>query len=192
MAYALNKVMLIGNLGKDPEVRYTQDGRPIANLTIATSDSWNDKQGQRQERTEWHRVVIFGKLAEIAQQYLTKGQKIYIEGKLQTRKWTDQQGADRYTTEVMISGFDGQLIMLSPRGGGGGGGGGGFGGPPQDAGGYGAPAQGGGGPQGGFDAPDPGFGGGSPPAAGAPAKSKPAAGPSDFNETPDFDDDIPF
>ena len=112
----INKVILIGNLGNDPEVRYTAGGTAIANLSIATSESWRDKQtGQQQEKTEWHRVVIFGKLAEIAQQYLRKGSKVYIEGKLQTRKWQDQQGNDRYTTEIAIDGFNGQMQMLDSR-----------------------------------------------------------------------------
>jgi single-strand DNA-binding protein len=112
MSRSLNKVQLIGNVGQEPEVRFTQDGRPIANLSIATSDTWNDKQGQKQEKTEWHRVVVFGKLAEIIQQYVHKGSKLFIEGKLQTRKWTDNQGQDKYTTEIVIQQFGGQMIML--------------------------------------------------------------------------------
>lgn len=115
MAYSLNKCQIIGNLGKDPEMRYTQDGKPIASLSIATSESWTDKQGQKQERTEWHRVSIFGKLAEIVQQYAHKGSKVYIEGKLQTKKWTDQQGQDRYTTEIILSGFQSQFIILDSK-----------------------------------------------------------------------------
>ncbi|RME61078.1 single-stranded DNA-binding protein [Candidatus Parcubacteria bacterium] len=108
----LNKVQLIGRLGKDPEVRYASHGNAIANLSVATSEQWNDRQtGQRQERTEWHRVVLFGKLAEIAAQYLRKGQQVYLEGKLQTRKWTDQNGMDRYTTEVVVD-QRGTMIML--------------------------------------------------------------------------------
>lgn len=131
MAGSVNKVILIGNLGADPEIRHTQDGRPIANLSIATSDSWRDKNtGERKEKTEWHRVVIFSEgLAKIVEQYLKKGSKVYIEGQLQTRKWQDQSGNDKYTTEVVISGFNGTLTMLDGRnseGGGGGGGGGGF------------------------------------------------------------------
>ncbi|MBF0358635.1 MAG: single-stranded DNA-binding protein [Magnetococcales bacterium] len=122
MSRSLNKVQLIGNVGQEPEIRFTQDGRPIATLSIATSDTWNDKQGQKQEKTEWHRVVAFGKLAEIIQQYVKKGSKLFLEGKLQTRKWTDKDGQDRYTTEIVISGFDGQMIMLDGRGQGGGGG----------------------------------------------------------------------
>lgn len=104
MARGINKVILIGNLGQDPEVRFTQGGTAVANINIATSDSWLDRNnGQRQERTEWHRVILFKKTAEIAQQYLKKGSKVYIEGRLQTRKWQDQSGQDRYTTEVVAS-----------------------------------------------------------------------------------------
>ncbi|NVJ65436.1 MAG: single-stranded DNA-binding protein [Gammaproteobacteria bacterium] len=115
----INKVILVGNLGKDPEVRYTPDGRAIANLTLATSETWKDKNtGQQQEKTEWHRVVIFGKLAEIAGEYLRKGSQVYLEGKLQTRKWQDQSGADRYTTEVVLD-FNGVMQMLGGRQGGG-------------------------------------------------------------------------
>jgi len=103
MARGINKVILVGTLGRDPEVRYAANGNAIANLSVATSEHWTDKQtGQRQERTEWHRVVLFGKLAEVAAQYLRKGQQVYLEGKLQTRKWTDQNGMDRYTTEVVV------------------------------------------------------------------------------------------
>ena len=107
MAGSVNKVILIGNLGKDPEIRRTQDGRPIANLRIATSESWRDKAtGERKEKTEWHRVVIFNEdLCKIAEQYLKKGSKVYIEGALQTRKWQDQSGQDRYSTEVVLQGF---------------------------------------------------------------------------------------
>ena len=116
MARGVNKVILIGNLGGDPDVRFTPNGSAVANLNVATSESWTDKNtGQRQDRTEWHRVVVFGKLAEICQQYLRKGSKVYLEGKLQTRKWQDQQGQDRYTTEVVIDGFGGQMQMLDSR-----------------------------------------------------------------------------
>ena len=111
----LNKVMLIGNLGADPEMRNTQSGDPIAHLRLATSEKWKDKQGQKQEKTEWHRVVIFGKVAEIAEKYLRKGSKVYIEGKIQTRKWQDPSGADKYTTEVVLSGFDGKMVMLGGK-----------------------------------------------------------------------------
>ncbi len=123
MAGSVNKVILVGNLGKDPEVRRTQDGRPIVNLSVATSDTWRDKAtGERKEKTEWHRVVIFNEgLAKVAEQYLKKGAKVYIEGQLQTRKWTDQGGAEKYTTEVVLQGFNSALTMLDGRGGGGGG-----------------------------------------------------------------------
>ena len=115
MARGVNKVILVGNLGNDPEVRFTPNGSAIANLNLATSESWKDRNtGQQQERTEWHRVVIFGKLAEIAQQYLRKGSKVYIEGKLQTRKWQGQDGQDRYTTEVVVD-ITGQMQMLDSR-----------------------------------------------------------------------------
>lgn len=118
MARGVNKVILIGNLGDDPDVRFTGQGAAVANLSLATSDAWKDKNtGQQQEKTEWHRVVIFGKLAEIAQQYLNKGSKVYIEGKLQTRKWQDKDGHDRYTTEVVVDPFHGQLQMLDSAGG---------------------------------------------------------------------------
>jgi single-strand DNA-binding protein len=121
MAGSVNKVILIGNLGADPEIRRTQDGRPIANLRVATSDSWRDKAtGERREKTEWHRVVIFNEgLCRIAEQYLKKGSKVYLEGSLQTRKWTDQQGVERYSTEVVLQGFNAQLTMLDRAGGGG-------------------------------------------------------------------------
>ncbi len=124
MAGSVNKVILIGNLGADPEIRRTQDGRPIVNLRLATSETWRDKTtGERRERTEWHRVVIFNEaLAKVAEQYLKKGAKIYIEGQLQTRKWQDQQGQDRYSTEVVLQGFSSQLTMLDRVGGGGAGG----------------------------------------------------------------------
>ena len=120
MAGSVNKVILIGNLGADPEIRYTQDNRPIAHIRVATSDTWRDKAtGERKERTEWHRVVIFSEgLAKIAQQYLKKGSKVYVEGQLQTRKWQDQSGQDKYTTEVVIQRFRGDLTLLDSRGGG--------------------------------------------------------------------------
>ena len=121
MAGSVNKVILIGNLGRDPEIRSTQDGTKVANLSIATSESWRDKSsGERREKTEWHRVVIFNeKLAEVAQKYVRKGSKIYVEGQLSTRKWTDQSGQERYTTEVVIPRFGGALTMLDGRSGGG-------------------------------------------------------------------------
>jgi single-strand DNA-binding protein len=117
MAGSVNKVILVGNLGKDPEIRATQDGREIANLTLATSESWKDRNtGERREKTEWHRVVIFSEgLVNIARNYLRKGAKVYIEGALQTRKWTDQSGQDRYTTEVVLQGFGATLTMLDGK-----------------------------------------------------------------------------
>jgi len=125
MAGSVNKVILIGNLGADPDIKRTQDGRPIANLSVATSESWRDKNtGERREKTEWHRVVIFNEgLCKIAENYLKKGSKVYIEGQLQTRKWTDQSGQDKYSTEVVLQGFNGNLTMLDGRSEGGGGGG---------------------------------------------------------------------
>jgi len=117
----VNKVIIVGNLGQDPEVRYTPGGAAITNISIATSDSWKDKNsGQMQEKTEWHRVVFFGKLAEIAGEYLRKGSQVYVEGKLQTRKWQDKQGQDKYTTEIVVDGFNGVMQMLGGRGDGGG------------------------------------------------------------------------
>ena len=131
MAGSVNKVILVGNLGADPEIRRTQDGRPIANLRIAnlnlaTSESWRDKMsGERKEKTEWHRVVIFNEgLCKVAEQYLKKGAKVYLEGALQTRKWTDQQGVEKYSTEVVVNKFKGELTMLGGRDGGAGAGGG--------------------------------------------------------------------
>ena len=122
MAGSVNKVILIGNLGADPEIRRTQDGRPIANLRVATSESWRDKAtGERKEKTEWHRVVIFSEgLCKIAEQYLKKGSKVYLEGQLQTRKWQDKDGQDKYSTEVVLQGFNSQLTMLDRASGGGG------------------------------------------------------------------------
>ena len=171
MAGSVNKVILIGNLGADPEVRSFQNGGKVCNLRIATSETWKDKNtGERREKTEWHTVAIFQEgLVRIAEQYLKKGSKVYIEGKLQTRKWQDQSGADRYSTEVVLNGFDGTLTMLDGRseGGGGGnygggGGGGGYGG--GNDGGYGGGNSGGGG------------GGGAPSGGGGG----------------DMDDEIPF
>jgi single-strand DNA-binding protein len=109
----VNKVILVGNLGRDPEVRYTKDGTAVANLNLATTETWNDGSGQRQERTEWHKVVAWGKLAEIAKEYLSKGKQVYIEGRLQTRSWEDKEGVKRYTTEVKAD----QMVMLGGRGG---------------------------------------------------------------------------
>ncbi len=163
----VNKVIIVGNLGNDPEVRYSNNGAAIANISVATSDTWKDKNtGEKQERTEWHRIVMFNRLGEIAGEYLKKGSKVYIEGKLQTRKWQDQQGQDRYTTEIVAD----QMQMLDSRGGGMGQGGGGGGFQQQ------APQQNqyGGGQQGGGQQ-----GGGQ----------KPQSAPQPAN---DFDDDIPF
>ena len=144
MAGSVNKVILIGNLGRDPEVRSFQNGGKVCNLRIATSENWKDKNtGERREKTEWHTVAIFNEgLVRIAEQYLKKGSKVYIEGQLQTRKWQDQSGADRYSTEVVLQGFGGTLTMLDGRdGGGGGGGGGGY----DQGGGYGGGSSSGGG-----------------------------------------------
>jgi single-strand DNA-binding protein len=118
MAGSVNKVIILGNLGKDPEIRRTQDGKPICNLTVATSESWKDKSsGERKEKTEWHRVVIFSEpLCKVAEQYLKKGSKVYIEGALQTRKWTDQSGLEKYSTEVVLQGFNSALTMLDGPG----------------------------------------------------------------------------
>ena len=167
MAGSVNKVILVGNLGRDPEVRSTQDGTQIANLSLATSETWRDRQsGERKERTEWHRVVIFNEnLVKIAQQYLKKGSKVYLEGQLQTRKYTDKDGHEKYSTEVVLPRFRGELTMLDGRGDGGGGMGGG------DSGGY----EGGGGSTG---------GGGGRSSGGRPAGGG--------GKGQDFDDEIPF
>ncbi len=126
MAGSVNKVILVGNLGKDPEVRRMQSGDPVVNLSLATSETWRDKaSGERKEKTEWHRVVIFNKnLAEVAEKYLRKGAKVYVEGSLQTRKWTDKDGAEKYSTEIVLQNFRGELTMLDTKGEGGGSGGG--------------------------------------------------------------------
>jgi single-strand DNA-binding protein len=138
MARGVNKVILVGNLGADPEVRYMPNGGAVANVTVATTESWKDKQsGENQEKTEWHRVVFFARLAEIVGEYLKKGSQIYVEGRLQTRKWQDKNGQDRYTTEIVAN----EMQMLGGRGGGGNAGGGNFGGGGQPSGG-GAPAGG--------------------------------------------------
>ena len=179
MAGSVNKVILVGNLGRDPEVRSTQDGTKIVNFTLATSERWRDRSsGEQRERTEWHRVVIFNEnLARIAEQYLRKGSSVYVEGQLQTRKWTDQNGQEKYTTEVVLQRFRGELTLLGGRGeGGGGGGGGGYGGGDDFGGGYGG-GQSGGGQSGG------GQGGGGRSGGGGPA---PMGGPGDL------DDEIPF
>ncbi len=173
MSGSVNKVILIGNLGADPDVRSLNDGSPVANLSVATNRRWTDRtSGERKERTEWHRVVIFDeKLVEIAQNYLRKGSKLYLEGELQTRKWTDAEGAEKYTTEVVLAKFRGQLTMLDSRA-------------ESEALGPapGGPAPGGPAP-GGPAAGGPAAGG---PAAGGPAAGGPAAGGGDL------DDDIPF
>jgi single-strand DNA-binding protein len=162
MAGSVNKVILVGNLGKDPEIRLTQDGRPIANLSIATSETWRDKStGERKEKTEWHRVVIFSEpLCKIVEQYLKKGAKVYIEGALQTRKWTDQSGVEKYSTEVVLQGFNSTLTML-------GGGGGSFGGD------------------------DSGGDFGAERSVSSPPRRAVAAG-AGGRSTSDMDDDIPF
>ena len=130
MAGSVNKVILVGNLGKDPEVRRMTSGEPVVNLSVATSETWKDKSsGERKEKTEWHRVVIFNEnLAKVAEQYLKKGAKVYLEGALQTRKWTDKDGAENYSTEIVLNRFNGTMVMLDGRSGGGSGGDGGFGG----------------------------------------------------------------
>jgi single-strand DNA-binding protein len=143
MAGSVNKVILVGNLGRDPEVRHTQDGSKIVHLSVATSERWRDRNsGENRERTEWHRVVIFNeRLGEIAEKYLSKGRTVYLEGQLQTRKWTDQSGQERYTTEVVLQRFRGELTLLGGRGDEAGYGGG----PPDDDEGRGPPSSGGGG-----------------------------------------------
>ena len=177
MAGSVNKVILVGNLGRDPEIRTFQNGGKVCNLRIATSETWKDKQsGERKERTEWHSVAVFQEgLVRVCEQYLKKGSKVYIEGKLQTRKWQDQSGADRYTTEVVLQGYDGNLTMLDgPSGGGGGGGGGGT---------YGGSSGGdyGGDYGGGYDSgPSQGGGMGGGGGGGGRAPSR------------DIDDEIPF
>jgi single-strand DNA-binding protein len=172
MAGSVNKVILIGNLGKDPEIRTVQDGTKIVNLTLATSETWNDKMsGERKEKTEWHRVVIFNdRVADVAERYLKKGAKVYVEGSLQTRKWTDQSGQEKYTTEVVIGRFKGELTMLDTRGGGGGemGEGGSY--TPRER----APAR-------------AAAGGGAARGAGAPSWDAPRG-----SAASDLDDEIPF
>ena len=165
MAGSVNKVILVGNLGKDPEIRRTQDGRPIANLSVATSETWRDKAtGERKEKTEWHRVVIFNEgLCKVAEQYLKKGAKIYVEGALQTRKWTDQSGVEKYSTEVVLQGFNSTLTMLDGRSGGGGGS---------------------------FGEEQGGDFGSSGPVSSAPRRPVAAGGGGSRNS--DMDDDIPF
>jgi single-strand DNA-binding protein len=181
MSGSVNKVILVGNLGADPEVRRMQDGRPVVNLRLATSENWRDKNsGERRERTEWHRVVIFNEgLAKVAENYLRKGSKVYVEGQLQTRKWQDQSGQDRYSTEVVLQGFNGSLTMLDGRGEGGAGGGGRSGG----GGGYIDQGGGSGYDQGGYDQGGGGYGGGSSSGGGGGGFGGPGG---------DMDDEIPF
>ncbi len=188
MAGSVNKVILIGNLGADPEVRRTQDGRPIANLNIATSETWRDRNsGERKEKTEWHRVVIFNEgLCKVAEQYLKKGAKVYIEGALQTRKWQDQNGQDKYSTEIVLQGFNSTLTMLDGRGEGGGGG-------SFEGGGRGGRSGGGdfgGGDYGGDDYGQPSSQGSSRGGSGGRGGGSPAGGGGNFSR--DLDDDIPF
>jgi single-strand DNA-binding protein len=182
MAGSVNKVILVGNLGKDPEVRSTQDGSKIVNLTLATSETWNDRtSGERKEKTEWHKVVIFNdRTADVAEKYLKKGAKIYVEGSLQTRKWTDQSGQERYTTEIVIGRFNGALTMLDTRSGGG------------EGGGYSGGSEGGSvGGGGGYTPRERAPTGAARPAGGA-ARSG-AGGPSwDAPKGGDLDDEIPF
>jgi single-strand DNA-binding protein len=137
---SVNKVILIGNLGRDPEIRYTQSGDPIANFSIATNEAWTDKSGQKQERTEWHRVEVFGRTAQVARDYLTKGRSVYIEGTIRYDEWTDKDGNKRNTTKIRVSGPNSRLVLLGGRGEGGGGGGGGERGPGSGPAAEGAPA----------------------------------------------------
>ncbi len=189
----VNKVILVGNLGNDPEVRYMPNGNAVANLSLATSESWKDQQGQVQERTEWHRLTMYRRLAEIAGEYLKKGSQIYVEGKLQTRKWQDQQGQDKYTTEIIVD----QMQMLGGRNNNGGGNQGGYNqGNNQNQGGYnqGNNQNQGGGNQGGYNQNQGGNngggnqGGGNQNQGGQNAGKNPPMAEPDF----DFDDDIPF
>jgi len=175
MAGSVNKVILVGNLGRDPEVRYAQDGNKIVNFTLATSETWRDRQsGERRERTEWHRVVVFNdRLGDVAEKYLKKGSKVYLEGALQTRKWTGNDGQERYTTEIVLQRFRGELTMLDTRGGGGGGG-------DYDSGGYG----------GGGDAPD--WTGGGNDFGGGGSSNGNAGGGGGSAPGGDLDDEIPF
>jgi single-strand DNA-binding protein len=180
MAGSVNKVILVGNLGKDPEVRTTQDGSKIVNLTLATSETWNDRgSGERKERTEWHRVVIFNdRIGDVAERFLRKGRKVYIEGALQTRKWTDQQGQERYTTEVVIGRFRGELVLLDSNRG-------------EEGGSFEGPS-GGMGAGGGGGYRDRAAPGGRGPSAGG-GRSGSGSGPSwDAPRGGDLDDEIPF
>jgi single-strand DNA-binding protein len=180
MAGSVNKVILVGNLGRDPEIRSTNDGTRIANLNLATSESWRDRNsGERKERTEWHRVVIFNdKLVEIAEKYLRKGSKIYVEGALQTRKWTDQQGQEKYSTEVVLQKFRGELTMLDGASGGRGQGAGGGAGESFDEGSFsGSPGD------------SPRYGGTGSPGGGAGGGTR---GRNADLDNADLDDEIPF
>jgi single-strand DNA-binding protein len=174
MAGSVNKVILVGNLGRDPEIRSTNDGTRIANLNLATSENWRDRvSGERKERTEWHRVVIFNeRLVEIAEKYLRKGSKIYVEGALQTRKWTDQQGQEKYSTEVVLQRFRGELTMLDGAGGGRG--------------------QGGGAGEGDYEEGFGGTGGGGYNTARAAAPAGGMGGGPGRARNDDLDDEIPF
>ena len=185
MARGINKVILVGNLGADPETRAMPSGTTVANLRIATSESWRDKQsGEQQERTEWHRVVLFGRLGEIAAEYLKKGSQVYIEGSLRTRKWQDKQGTERYSTEIVGN----DMQMLGGRGGGGGGGGMGAGPGGGGGGGFERGSGGGsGGPSGGR-----GGSGGAGGGGGDPFPEYSHSGGTSGGEKDDFDDDIPF
>jgi single-strand DNA-binding protein len=177
MAGSLNKVMIIGNLGAEPEIRSFQNGGRVCNLRIATSENWKDKDGQRQERTEWHSVAIFSDgLVKVCESYLRKGSKVFVEGQLQTRKWQDQSGNDRYSTEIVLRGFNGTLTMLDGRSEGGGGGGQGS---------YGGAGSGGGGQSGGGD-----WGGGDGSSGPGGGGSPGSGGHQDLAD--DLDDDIPF
>lgn len=179
MAGSVNKVILIGNLGRDPESRSFQNGGKVVNLRIATTESWKDRSsGEKREKTEWHSVAIFNEnLARIAEQYLRKGSKVYVEGQLQTRKWQDQAGADRYSTEIVLQGFNGQLTLLDGRAGGGGGdAGGGYGGGDEYGGGSSGSGAGG------------GYGGGGSSGGAARGGGAPARPVFDS----DLDDDVPF
>jgi single-strand DNA-binding protein len=186
---SVNKVILVGNLGRDPEVRTTNNGNKVVQLSIATSERWRDRaSGEQREKTEWHRVVIFNeRLADVAERYLQRGRQVYIEGQLQTRKWQDQEGNDKYTTEIVLGQYRGELQMIGGRGEGGGGGGGDFGGDSNFGGGGSGSSSGGGGFGGGGSGG--GFGGGS---SGGSGGSSGGFGGGSSGGGGDFDDDIPF
>ncbi|MBO1328676.1 single-stranded DNA-binding protein [Acetobacter suratthaniensis] len=197
MAGSVNKVILVGNLGKDPEVRNSQNGAKIVSFTLATSESWNDRaSGERRERTEWHRVVIFNdRLADVAERFLRKGRKVYLEGSLQTRKWTDQGGQERYTTEVVLAAFRGELTLLDSRqdgeggGGYGGGSGGGYGGGNGGSSSYGGYNNGG---SGNNEYGGGGSGSAAPSRLPSPQRGGNAPGGWDASGSSDLDDEIPF